>query len=54
MARKHDSEANDIHLGEDYTETTPKVVKQLQLKSNLHRADFYKDEAPEHHQVYEL
>lgn len=43
-ARKNDSETNDIHLGDNYTDSQPKVIKQLQLKSNLHRPDFYGDQ----------
>ena len=42
-ARKNDSETNDIHLGDNYTDSQPKIIKQLQLKSNLHRPEFYGD-----------
>lgn len=41
--RKREIEKNDIHLQDDYKSASPKKVKQLHMKSNLHTETFYKE-----------
>lgn len=48
--RKREIELNDIHLQDDYNSASPKKVKQLHNKSNLHPETFYK-ENPGHKKV---